>query len=1614
MDSSIIEDELPFQLSELKPSDDNDDEPSEFGDDDALLSVAPDGSDDRYSHSGTQEKGSQTGTQTKSSQEGTQTINTSTNRSGSDSPSVSASVLTGIKTAEVRKSKNIVPITSQHHKNSNLNRKSLEHVSDFSLDGLVGRDSEVSQLKSCFDRMVGEATNNAAEIYSNGAPLSSSKFCLSNKEVVLISGPGGMGKSRVARTLKDELGETGGFFAEGKFDMNSTDEPYSAIANAFGKICQHIKNETPDAIPTIRQTIEKQLGDEVQLLVQLIPDLSDLLKDEHESIRHSNIDITGLENGLDRMRYAFRVLTRLFTKECTPMVVFLDDLQWADLSSLQMLEFLTTDTQNPNPMMILGCYRSEEVDENSLLYNKIVAMRKQRDRHRFLMTEIEVGPFESHNIEEVITMAAPCANQEDCRKLAELCLKRTLGNVFFVLEFLRMLQLEALVQYDFSTRKWSWDLAKIEEATMSTANVAVLLKERMRKLPQEVQAFLQCSAYLGSTFSVASITAVWNTYGRRLTEGEMQKVPALLDTILEKDFVEKYGARHYRWVHDKIQEAALDVRPIRESFQLDIGTSLYYSLDPVHLEEDLFAVVDLINAGNVMKRPEYAEVNLRAAQKAMAVSAYTAASKYASHGIDLLEKNKWVESRSLTVKLYTISAETEIVLGNAVVAEERCEEVLSHEAVSDAEKLPLKLTKERILSSVQMQLGAARDYCLEMLKELGCVLFRTKLMIPVQALRKSLATIKKLKAFPKESYDTMGTIQDRKQKAIVHLLSRVMYLCLADGDFMLSQLATCKMIDMTFQFGIHEASAACLSSLSLLVVSINHDYETGFRFAETALHLIERSGNLRNGETIMIAYTSAMAWKRLLEEINPQFFVSYTEALRIGDTEYALWGLMAHDVFIPYQLGRPLNDILEDCPNMMLQCEEASQSLHILSLRVYKQMLLILKTMPSTATPELKGEEFSIAKNREEEDKANLPNIVYCEGELHFFSADHEAAAKRALKLGDNFERSVGASFMVFIETYHRAACLYAAAIKTNQRKYKGAAKKLRNRMDKWEKRGNPNVMYYVQHLNAEQAVLDKRFDDADQLYKDAIETVTALKHLHHAGYICERYANFLELDRVREPLRLSFNSFLIRILTPYNMGMPHLTRKACLPGNSAKWCRLMSSSSSSSSSSSNHNGIQHFSSSSSSDGYGKRFKNPSQQKYWAYNRATGRHQRPIFVAATKQHVGKTTTSLAIMSGLKKRFDKVGFIKPVGQQHVAVPSSKGSDEMIRVDKDVVLVREHFGLDHINYQDMSPVIVPRGYTRDYVDGKISFDDQVEAVESSMAHIAEKSDAVLIEGTGHCAVGSIVGLNNAKVASLLGADMVLIANGGLGKAFDELELNRILCQHYGVRIAGVVINKVIPEKYEQTKKYIAKAMMQTWGIPLLGCIPDRPFLGCPALADLERLFGTKLLSGGDLRLRHYNTSDVNIVTTSLTRFLENLRQKPARTLYICHVTRDDLIVGFLGEFQRAKTSTKSDRKFEAALIVCGREGKYSYSKEVMEMIDGHPECPIMAVQKTTHEALKEIHNFTPKLNIDDTNRVQVAVNHYEPYIDFEELMRRTTSSNSSFNEPGAPSLEEIMRL
>jgi dethiobiotin synthase len=192
-----------------------------------------------------------------------------------------------------------------------------------------------------------------------------------------------------------------------------------------------------------------------------------------------------------------------------------------------------------------------------------------------------------------------------------------------------------------------------------------------------------------------------------------------------------------------------------------------------------------------------------------------------------------------------------------------------------------------------------------------------------------------------------------------------------------------------------------------------------------------------------------------------------------------------------------------------------------------------------------------------------------------------------------------------------------------------------------------------------------------------------------------------------------------------------------------------------------------------------------------------------FFIASTGQNIGKTTTSLGLVAGLRKRGIATGYMKPVGQEQLQVDSGE------LVDKDVVLIKEHFKLSD-NYQNMSPVLIPPGFTKDFIDNKIQSIDLQTKILESYNTLASNNQFMIVEGTGHVGVGSIIDLNNAQVAKILGLPMILITSGGLGSAFDELALNRSLCEKHKTKILGVILNRVKEEKTEMITHYMSKAL------------------------------------------------------------------------------------------------------------------------------------------------------------------------------------------------------------
>ncbi|CAJ1954192.1 unnamed protein product [Cylindrotheca closterium] len=962
---------------------------------------------------------------------------------------------------------------------------------DFGSAGLVGRDKELATLKSCSDRLMKDR----------------------KKELILVGGQSGSGKSSIIRSMENDI-PVEGLFVEGKFDMNTSNEPYSGVATAFGVICQKIKEAGPETVADLRQDLRNELGDKPGMLVHLIPDIQDIMVVEtSDDSTDGSIDrVDETEGGVDRLRFAFRALARVFSAFFSPLVLFLDDLQWADVSSLLVLEYLVSDSENENPLMIIGSYRTEEVNENSLLHNKIVGLREKTDKFHFHMTELMIESFSINSIETVITAVLPSLRADHIVGLAALCHKRTLGNPFFTIEFLKMLHIEGMMAFDETTKTWSWNLSEIKKETMSTANVVVMLEESLRKLPEQVQALLQCAAHLGSTFSEPTIDLVWSVYGRRLVETKTEPVSSLLPLLVADDIFEKSENQQYRWAHDKLQEAALSLSgELRDTFCLDIGKILYYGLAEEHVEQDLFTIVDLINNGNASKRPEFAAANLRAAEKARGTSAFQAASEYASEGISLLQDTDWVQNKTVTLNLYTIAAEAELTLGNVAAAERYREAVLSRSDLSTIEMLPLQVGKAKALGDVEVKPKEALEYCLSLLKNHGCRMTWVRPLALPQAVASFIRAVKKAKAKPQKFYEEMKPSDDKQLKYIGYLLSKAAYNAYMAGDDAMYLLSTVKLVDITMEYGVNEFSATAFAFLGVISSTVLQDYEAMERFVNISLGMLKKFRGMHAAESIFVGHQLGLYWVKPLEMGRVVAEKAILEGRREGDFVYTSWSMLQHVVYLPYITGRPIHKILEGCPDILAEFEETKAGAHILSTKNYYQMLLNLSD-PLCENPSVHvGKIYSDTKEDHRGNPVHLADKVIAEGELVFWNEDYEVSAKRALTVGEAHAKTNPGVYLNQIESFHRAVALYAAAIKTKKGKYKRAANKIRKRMASLARYDNTTIQYYDLFLTAEHLASGKKPREARTKYEQSLEAVGKLGHLHHLGLLNERYSDFLQ-----------------------------------------------------------------------------------------------------------------------------------------------------------------------------------------------------------------------------------------------------------------------------------------------------------------------------------------------------------------------------------------------------------------------------------------------------------------------------------------------------------------------
>eukprot|EP00980_Cylindrotheca_fusiformis_P025746 scaffold14558_cov137-Cylindrotheca_fusiformis.AAC.11 len=991
--------------------------------------------------------------------------------------------------------------------------------------GLIGREREIETLKSCYHRMRNKEKENAP---SKSMPPQS--LILSNvyKELVFIRGYSGVGKSSLAKTLEKETNrETGGIYVEGKFDFKASNEPYSGIASAFGQVCKRIldrQNQSNkgatvgDDSTSFGSRLSDTLGPAANILSNLIPELQDLLPTKRRSSGSSaESDQFDCDSVQKRAKYAFRVLTRALNAEFSPIVLVLDDLQWADESSLEVVDFLISDLQNPNALMIVGCYRSNEVDDQSQLFKNIQALQTKQDKFNFHITDIAVGSCDIESVNRMIMVMMSIDNEERTRGLAEVCFKRTAGNPFFLIEFIQMLQEEKLISYNLGLLQWIWDEKKIAEATMSTSNVVILLQARMRKMSATVQLLLQYAACLGSSFSASTLDLIWREQSVMGADYDADSIKNLLAVVVSSNLVEACGETEYRWVHDKVQEAALSLSGVvTPEFQFAIGTALFNSLHARDLEEQLFDVVDLINKGRA-KRHEFAKLNLRAAEKAKQISAFQSAAKYAANGIRSLPSDKWTTHRSLTLALYTTGAEVELALGRSESAEIYSNEVLNRKECTTMEMLPLKMAKSLKLCTVDLKFKETVEINLGLLKDLGVTLLWSRATSPLQSIATLMRTIKMAKKAPppKDIFEKLGRMKDPKHRAAMLLLSRLCYACYRTEYIFLNILCICKIVELTLKFGVSDDSPPGFVQLGMMAGSVQHDYRTATSFIEVGLAMQKACRPTRQAETILSAYVYRLAWTRPLQQCLAPAADGYASGMRVGDNVFAMWNLLCHHIWLPYTMGKRLGPMIEQCPKLLSQMDELAQPEQAIILKMLWQMMLNLATTPTSKDlHKLEGEIFSAESFSG--DAVHMGALHGWQGELLVYY-DLEAAAKRAIDYGDKFPKVARGMFLEMFETFHRAIALFAMARRTSKRKYRTHANKLARRIEGWVRDGNPNVRHYHLAIMAEQAALSKKYDLAEENYKNAIALAARTGFMNDAALINERYAEFLHEELLDE-----------------------------------------------------------------------------------------------------------------------------------------------------------------------------------------------------------------------------------------------------------------------------------------------------------------------------------------------------------------------------------------------------------------------------------------------------------------------------------------------------------------
>jgi PAS domain S-box-containing protein len=663
---------------------------------------------------------------------------------------------------------------------------------------LYGRAHEIDTLLAAFDRVA-----------AGGAP-----------ELLLVSGYAGIGKSSVVNELHKVLVPSHGLFATGKFDQYKRDIPYATLAQAFQNLVRRLLGKSETELQRWRDRLQQALDPNGLLIVDLVPELKLIIGAQPP------VPDLPPKDAQNRFQLVFRRFINVFARPEHPLALFLDDLQWLDAATLDLLEHLLTHSEVRH-LLLVGAYRDNDVSPSHPLLRTLEAIRKAEAR----VQEIVLAPLGLDDVGQLVADAMHC-EPERVRPLAQLVQEKTGGNPFFAIQFLTALAEEGLIAFDLVAQAWQWDMGRIR-ARNYTDNVVDLMTGKLKRLSATTQDALKKLACLGNVAPTATLALVHGTTEEAMHAALWEAVRAGL--VLRED-----GA--YKFLHDRIQQAAYSLIPDeqRADVHLRIGRALLASMTANELAEHLFDVANQFNRGATRlihrdEKMQVATIDLRAGRKAKASAAYASARAYFSAGTALLDERNWGSQYELTFSVWLERAECELLSGNFEKAEQLIAELLPRGAskVDQAAVYHLKV-RFHVMQSERQQAVAGALTCLRMF---GIDLPAHPTWEQVQVEYETVWQT--LNGRPIESLIDLPLMADPELQAAMQVLSA---LPAYFTDFHLFCLLVCRMVNVGIQHGTSGPSAHAYGRLGAILGPVFHRYRDAHRFAKLACDLVEKHG----------------------------------------------------------------------------------------------------------------------------------------------------------------------------------------------------------------------------------------------------------------------------------------------------------------------------------------------------------------------------------------------------------------------------------------------------------------------------------------------------------------------------------------------------------------------------------------------------------------------------------------------------------------------------------------------------------------------------------------------------------------------------------------------------